>query len=81
MDPETIKDARRIIASIIREGCAMLKSGRTISLGDEQFVTLVEKISGRKLEEPEAPVTVDDFTPVGTHHTKPKMPVDDSNQP
>ena len=72
MDPSTIREARRILHDLIFKGQAFLSSGKHLQPQDDQLVSLVEKIAGRKLEEPEVPKTVDDFTPAGTYHMKEK---------
>ena len=74
MDPSTIREARRILHDLVFKDQAFLSSGKHLQPQDDQLVSLVEKIAGRKLEEPEAPKTVDDFTPQGTYHEKPKDP-------
>jgi len=75
MDPATIKEARRILKAIVENGTAMLKSGRIVSPDDGMLLSLVEKVAGKKMEEPEVPVEVSDFKPTGTYHTKPKLDV------
>ena len=72
MDPETIKEARRLLHDLIFKGAALLANGRHLQPLDEQLVSLVEKIAGKKLEELEVPKTVEDFTPQGTYHERPK---------
>ena len=72
MDEPTIKEARRLLVALIETGEMLLKGGRTIRPKDDVFVGIVEKIAGRKIEEPLVTPDVTDFTPAGTHHTKPK---------
>ena len=70
MDPETIKEARRILKDLVRSGVAVLKSGRQLVVEDEQLVNLLEKVAAKKVEEKEVVPEVDDFTLRGTHHVR-----------
>ena len=79
MDDSTIKEARRLLVALIETGEMLLKGGRTIRPKDDVFVNIVERIAARKIEEKHETPDVTDFTPAGTHHTKPKdMPSDAS---
>ena len=70
MDPETIKEARRILKELVHRGMASLKSGRQLQVEDEQLITLLEKVAAKKVEEKEVVPEVDDFTLKGTHHVR-----------
>ena len=70
MDPETIKEARRILKSLVNTGEAILKSYRRLYVEDDQLVTLLEKVAAKKVEEKEVVPEVDDFTLKGTHHVR-----------
>lgn len=68
MTPEVIQEARRLIRDLIFHGRAKTTGGRTIEPKDEVFVTLLEKVAAKKVEEPDVPQTVEGFTPRQTFH-------------
>ena len=70
MDPETIKEARRILKDLVYHGYTTLKGGRRLHVQDEQLITLLEKVAAKKVEEKEVVPEVDDFTLKGTHHVR-----------
>ena len=70
MDPDTIKEARRVLRDLVIHGSAMLKGGRRLKPEDDQLVTLLEKVAAKKVEEKEVVPEVDDFTLKGTHHVR-----------
>ena len=70
MDPETIKEARRILKDLVHHGMATLRGGRRLKVEDDQLVTLLEKVAAKKVEEKEVVPEVDDFTLKGTHHVR-----------
>ena len=70
MDPDTIKEARRILKDLVHHGLATLKSGRRLKVEDEQLINLLEKVAAKKVEEKEVVPEVDDFTLRGTHHVR-----------
>ena len=74
MEPETIKEARRLLRDLIFTGKAKLKSGQTIQPKDEWLVTLLEKVASKKIEEPDVPLEVEGYVPKETYqsHAKPK---------
>ena len=67
---ESIREARRLLASLIETGEMLLKSGRIVSPKDDVFVAVIERMASRKLEEKVETPTVEDFTPQGTHHMR-----------
>ena len=68
MDAETIREARRLIRDLVMTGEAMMRSGHPIAPKDDLLVQLLEKIAGKKLEEKEVLLTVDDYIPKETYH-------------
>ena len=70
MDPHTIKEARRLLHDLVFHGQAQTSSGKIIAPKDEVLVTVLEKIAGKKIEEPDRPVAIEDFTLKGTHHVR-----------
>ena len=72
MEPETIREARRLLRDLIHDGSARTKGGRIIKPMDEALVTLIKQVAEKKLEEPDVPLTVEGYTPKETHLEKPK---------
>lgn len=71
MNPESIREARRILQSLVESGSAMLKSGRVITPADKDLLGVIADVAAKRLEEVEPPVIVEGFEPAGTHHTAP----------
>jgi|SRR3990167_4423901 len=72
MDPETIKEARRLLRDLIFKGQASTQLGKTIAPKDESLVTLIERVAARRVEEPEALPAVEGYQLKGTHHVREK---------
>jgi len=67
MTPDVILEARRLIHDLIFDGQATTKGGRVISPKDEVLVTMLEKVAGRRVEEPDVPFIVEGFAPKETY--------------
>lgn len=72
MDPETIREARRLLHDLIYTGSATFKSGTTLHPKDEVLVGIVEKVASKKVEEPIPDQTVEGYIPQQTYRTKEK---------
>lgn len=67
MDPDAIKEARRLLHDLVFTGAAKTRGGRLIEPKDEVLVTMLEKVASKRIEEPDVPMTVEGYVPKATY--------------
>ena len=72
MDPETIREARRLLHDLVFQGEARLSTGFMLTPKPEVLVFILEKMASKKFDEtPDLP-TVEGYTPQSTYHSREK---------
>ena len=67
MDPETIREARRLLKALVFTGEARLSTGSMLSQEDYHLFALLERIASKKVEEVVEVPKVEGFTPQQTY--------------